>query len=210
MKVIVAHFASEGRATDDAGASRPCWELLLEMMAEPRWEVKHPTGLLPLSPTGVKHPMPPPSVHQGLLFADVSALTIFKRLHVFKFVLEHPEVHHRLVFGSDYPVCALGGRIIGTRPQPLALLVDPRAAFAPQLVSLGLTTAAEARAIEEVFQYNPLLSDLVLKLTARHPSTGRQLPPGLFGLHPQLPVSGPSSEPARGAAAGERGAGEYW
>ena len=46
-------------------------------------------------------------------------------------VLEHPELFPRLVFGSDYPIPALGGRIIGTRPQPLALLHG--GAFRPQV-----------------------------------------------------------------------------
>ena len=161
-KVIVAHFASEGSARDDDGIERPCWEILLQMMLEPRYE--------------------------GLLFADISALTMFKRLHVLKFVLEHPEVHHRLVFGTDYPVCALGGRIIGTRPLPAALLRDPAAAFSPQLVNLGLVSHHQAQALDEVFQYNPILFDLVLKLTVRHPQSGQQFPASLFAMHPDLPI----------------------
>ena len=61
VKVIAAHFASEGRAPDDHGAVRPCWELLLEMMREPKW--------------------------RHLLLADISAIIIFKRVHVLKALL---------------------------------------------------------------------------------------------------------------------------
>ena len=101
-------------------------------------------------------------------------------------MLEHPEIFPRLVFGSDYPIPALGGRIIGTRPQPLALLHG--GAFRPQLVAAGLLTDKQAEALNEVFDYNPLLFDLVLKLTVRHPVTHAQFPASLFGMHPLLPV----------------------
>ncbi len=37
-------------------------------------------------------------------FADVSALTLPNRLKTLLLLRNHPEVHHRLVFGTDYPV----------------------------------------------------------------------------------------------------------
>jgi len=43
----------------------------------------------------------------------------------------------------------------------------------------------------QIFQYNPLLMDLVLKLILRHPSTGAQFPPSVFAANPLLPPSGP-------------------
>ena len=52
----------------------------------------------------------------------------------------------------------------------------PAGALQPQLVSAGLVTAPEAMALQEVFEYNPLLCDLVLKLTVRHPHTGARFP----------------------------------
>ena len=79
----------------------------------------------------------------------------------------------------------LAGRIVGTRPQPLALLHG--GFLVPQLVTSGLLSRTEAAALDEVFQFNPLLFDLVLKLSVRHPRTGTRLPPELFGEHPQLP-----------------------
>ena len=42
----------------------------------------------------------------------------------------------------------------------------------------------------QVFQYNPLLFDLVLKLTVRHPVTKAMLPAHVFGAHPLLPPFG--------------------
>ena len=56
MRVICAHCASEGSAPDDDGRRVSCWELLLRMMGEAEW--------------------------RELLFADISALVIFKRVHV--------------------------------------------------------------------------------------------------------------------------------
>ena len=92
------------------------------------------------------------------------------------------------MYGSDYPVPALGGRIIGMKRQPAALFHG--GALTPQLVSVGLLTAAEAASLQEVFDYNPLLCDLMIKLTVRHPITGAQFPPTLFGQHPLLPPGG--------------------
>ena len=135
---------------------------------------------------------------------------VFRRLHVLVELLAKPELFPRLVYGSDYPVPALGGRIVGTRPQPLAF--RHRGAFGAQLVTLGLLDAAHCDLLHEVrmhartraratsahsrpasrqvFQFNPLLFDLVLKLTVRHPVTKIMLPAHVFGAHPLLPPFG--------------------
>lgn len=163
VKVIAAHCASEGEGQEDSGEWRPCQELLFDMMARDEW--------------------------RGLLFADISALILFKRLHVLVEVLARPALFDRLVYGSDWPVPALGGRTVGTKAQPLALRHG--GAIGAQLVLTGLITAAECDALHEVFQFNPLLFDLVLKLTVRHPSTGAMLPASVFSAHPLLPPLGP-------------------
>ena len=79
-------------------------------------------------------------------------MTIFKRAGALLSLLEHPELLEkgRCVYGSDYPVPCLGGRIIGTRPQPLALFHG--GGFIPQLSALGLITRDQAAIIDEVFQ----------------------------------------------------------
>ena len=161
VRVIAAHCASEGSALDDAGVRCSCFDLLMGMMGQPQWE--------------------------ALLFADISALTIFKRAAKLRALLERPELLPRCIFGSDYPVPCLGGRIIGTKPQPLAVLHG--GALTPQLCSLGLLSRDEAGQLDEVFQYNPLLCDLVLKLSVRHPSSGAMLPASLFGAHLLMPPS---------------------
>ena len=51
----------------------------------------------------------------------MQALILFKRLHVLVELLARPQLFERLVYGSDYPVPALGGRAIGTKAQPLDL-----------------------------------------------------------------------------------------
>jgi len=56
VRVIAAHCASEGSAPDDDGRQVSCWQLLLRMMDEPEWK--------------------------ELLFADISALIIFRRVPV--------------------------------------------------------------------------------------------------------------------------------
>ena len=91
----------------------------------------------------------------SLLFADISALCIFRRLHVLVELLARPALFPRLVFGSDYPVPALGGRAIGMKPQPIA--VRHGGAFTAQLVSSGLIDARQCELLLEVFNYNPVL-----------------------------------------------------
>ena len=71
VKVIAAHCASEGHGRDDDGSRRECFDLLMKMMAEPSWE--------------------------PLLFADISALVIFRRLKYFGRILDQPQLHSRLV-----------------------------------------------------------------------------------------------------------------
>ncbi len=109
-------------------------------------------------------------------------------------VLARPALFDRLVYGSDWPVPALGGRTIGTKAQPLA--VRHGGAIGAQLVLMGLVSAAECELLHEVFQFNPLLFDLVLKLTVRHPSTGAMLPASVFSAHPLLPALGPDASAA--------------
>ena len=42
--------------------------------------------------------------YQGLLFGEISALTQWRRLDVLETLLDRPELHARLVDGSDYPL----------------------------------------------------------------------------------------------------------
>lgn len=83
VKVIVAHCASLGAATDldqgDKSMTRPCFDLFFRMMGEKQYE--------------------------GLLFGDISAMLQLNRLdQPIKSLLLKEEWHQRLMNGSDYPL----------------------------------------------------------------------------------------------------------
>ncbi|MSP93033.1 MAG: amidohydrolase [Myxococcales bacterium] len=100
----------------------------------------------------------------GRLFGEVSALTMFSRCkEPLLAVLARPDLFERLVDGSDYPLPAVNA-LYQTR----------------QLASLGYVTDSEGEALRDIYAFNPLLFDLVLKRTLRHPTTGAQLPASVF------------------------------
>jgi len=102
--------------------------------------------------------------YDGLVFGEVSAMTQFNRAgKPLKTVLEREDLHERLVNGSDYPLPAVNV-LIRTRP----------------LVKYGYITPAEGDSLKEIYQYNPLLFDFVLKRTLKAPGTERGLPAGVF------------------------------
>jgi len=83
VKVIVAHCASLGSATDldkgDNSSARPCFDLFVRMMGESKYE--------------------------GLLYGDISAMLQMNRLdQPIKQLLLKEEWHTRLINGSDYPL----------------------------------------------------------------------------------------------------------
>lgn len=133
VTVIVAHCASLGACHDldaPAGAdgARPketAYTLFRRLLAEERWN--------------------------GRLFGDVSAMTQFNRCEVaLPDVLKSPEIHGRLLNGSDYPLPAIDPLV------RTGLLVD-----------LGMLDAAERAAINEIYAYNPLTFDFVVKRRLR-------------------------------------------
>ena len=54
------------------------------------------------------------------------------------------------------------------------------------LASDGFITSEERTALNEIYDYNPLLFDFVLKRTMRHPETKQQLAPSVFMENPGL------------------------
>lgn len=106
--------------------------------------------------------------YRGRLFGDLSAITQINRLPApLQHLLAHPGLDGRLVNGSDYPLPGVD-LIIWTR----------------RLVQLHMITAAERRALNEIWRQNPLLFDFVLKRTLRDPKTGRRWPADLFQRGP--------------------------
>ncbi len=110
--------------------------------------------------------------YQKLLFADISALTQDNRKDNLNAVLANTAIHSQLINGSDYPLPAVN-IVIQTRT----------------LESSGYITAEERTALNEIYDYNPLLFDFVLKRTLRHTETGMKFPDSVFVEHSLLPTS---------------------
>jgi predicted TIM-barrel fold metal-dependent hydrolase len=110
--------------------------------------------------------------YEGLAFGEVSAMTQFNRVgKPLTTILQREDLHSRLVNGSDYPLPAVN-ILIRTRP----------------LVKGGYLTAAEGSSLQEIYDYNPLLFDFVLKRTMKLPGTDRRLPAAIFMTNPVLGV----------------------
>ncbi len=130
VRVVVAHCASTGVGEDlDApGRGRrlvPNFDLFRRLFADRGYE--------------------------RTLFADVSALIQVNRCErPLRELLLAPEMHGRLVNGSDYPLCAID------------LLISTR-----KLARLGYLDEDDRRLCEEVFEANPLLFDFVVKRRLR-------------------------------------------
>ncbi|MDN5936665.1 MAG: hypothetical protein L0H75_10930, partial [Nitrosospira sp.] len=156
VTVVALHAASNGsfrdldaptRASDSLpGSSRvPGIDLLMRMMDEPAY---------------VKY-----------LYAEISAITYFNHLDApLRRLLARPDLHHRLINGSDYPIVGLNVVI-----QTGALQRD------------GFITADERQWLNEIYRKNPLLFDFAVKRTVRHPDTGEPFRPEAFLLPEHWP-----------------------
>jgi len=109
--------------------------------------------------------------YEGLVFGELSAMTQFNRSGKLRTMLAREDLHERIVNGSDYPLPAVN-LLIRTRP----------------LVKQGYINADEAASLKEIYDYNPLLFDFVLKRTLRLPGTSRGFPASVFMTNPSLSV----------------------
>ena len=110
--------------------------------------------------------------YEGLVFGEISAMTQFNRVgKPLQTILEREDLHERLVNGSDYPLPAVN-ILIRTRP----------------LVKQGYLTGDEGGCLKEIYDYNPLLFDFVLKRTLKHPQTRKPLPASVFMVNSSLSV----------------------
>ncbi len=129
VKVVVAHCAGLGTSTDlDVGPNGPQvsnFELFLRMMREPEYEQN--------------------------LFGEISAMPLSNRCgDPLREIIRTPDLHARLVNGSDYPVIAIDPTI-STR----------------LLESRGYLAEEDRAPVAEIFDANPLLFDFVLKRVMR-------------------------------------------
>jgi uncharacterized protein len=141
VKVIVAHCAGLGdnEDLDDPQRKRlPNFDLFLRLMDEKRYE--------------------------GLVFADISAMTQFNRCgKPLATILQREDLHGRLVNGSDYPLPAINVLIrTGT------------------LAKQGYITREERECLNQTYKCNPLLFDFTLKRTMKLPGTQKRLPASVF------------------------------
>ena len=110
--------------------------------------------------------------YEGLVFGELSAMTQFNRAgKPLRTMLAREDLHERLVNGSDYPLPAVN-LLIRTRP----------------LVKQGYISPEEGESLREIYDYNPLLFDFVLKRTLRLPGTSKGFPASLFMSNPSLSV----------------------
>jgi len=110
--------------------------------------------------------------YEGLVFGEISAMTQFNRSgKPLRTMLARDDLHERLVNGSDYPLPAVN-LLIRTRP----------------LVKQGYINADEADSLREIYDYNPLLFDFVLKRTLKLPGTSKGFPASIFMTNPSLSV----------------------
>jgi predicted TIM-barrel fold metal-dependent hydrolase len=108
--------------------------------------------------------------YNGLVFGEISAMTQFNRIGTpLSTVIERTDLHHRLVNGSDYPLPAIN-LLIRTKP----------------LLKAGYIDADERASLREIYGFNPLLFDFVLKRCLKLPGTTKRLPASLFMSHPEL------------------------
>lgn len=110
--------------------------------------------------------------YEGLVFGDISAMTQYNRIgEPLSTVLEREELHGLLVNGSDYPLPAVN-LLIRTKP----------------LVRAGYIEEGEASSLREIYGFNPLLFDFVLKRCLKLPGTQRRLPASVFESNAALGV----------------------
>ena len=147
VKVIIAHCAGLGDNEDLDDPQRQRWpnfDLFLRLMDEKRYE--------------------------GLLFADISAMTQYNRTgRPLTTILQREDLHERLVNGSDYPLPAIN------------VLIRTGA-----LRKQGYITSDERSWLNEIYDYNPLLFDFALKRAIKVPGTERRLPARIFMANAML------------------------
>lgn len=107
--------------------------------------------------------------YKDLIFGDISAQLQWNHLsYPLMEVMKNESWHAQMVNGSDYPLPAIN------------VLTD-----LSDLVDLTLISKEQAEFLREIYAYNPLLFDFVLKRSLRF--EGKKLADQLFMRHPALP-----------------------
>ena len=110
--------------------------------------------------------------YEGLVFGEISAMTQFNRIgRPLTTMLSREDLHHRLVNGSDYPLPAIN----------VLIRIEPLQRF-------GYINESQRDSLREIYHYNPLLFDFVLKRSLRLPGTDLRFPPSVFMTNSTLGV----------------------
>ncbi|MEE8408420.1 MAG: amidohydrolase family protein, partial [Myxococcota bacterium] len=99
--------------------------------------------------------------YEGLVFGEISAMIQWNRLgRPLETMLKRDDLHSRLINGSDYPLPAINA-LVSTG----------------DLEDDGYITGEERDYVNEIYDFNPLLFDYVLKRTLKDPDTGKRFSP---------------------------------
>jgi len=102
--------------------------------------------------------------YRGLVFGEISAVLQYNRFGVsLETLLRRSDLHGRLVNGSDYPLPAINALIRTS-----------------SLVSAGFLSKEERKALNEIYDWNPLIFDFVLKRTVHLPDSDQRFPASIF------------------------------
>jgi len=141
VKVVVAHCAVAGSSVDlddPQGGRVANFELFMRLFQDPQY--------------------------QGLLFGDISAMTLLNQVgYPLQVLLSHPELQTRLFYGSDYPLPAVKA-LNNTRI----------------LNMLGYLPDELVVPLNEIRAYDPLLYNFVLLRSLQNPASGQHFSVELF------------------------------
>lgn len=109
--------------------------------------------------------------YEGLVFGEISATTLANRCGTgaLQTLLERTDLQSRLVNGSDYPLPAVN-----------VLLRTGK------LESLGFLEKKDRAVLKEIYEFNPLLFDFMVKRLARAPGSGARFQDSVFLENPGL------------------------
>lgn len=109
--------------------------------------------------------------YEGHLFGEISTITQVNHYqNGLADLLERTDLHPRLINGSDWPLPAIH------------VLYQ----LAP-LTKAGFLAPEDRAPLAELYDYNPLLFDLILKRAVRHPETGAKFADEIFVVREERP-----------------------
>ncbi len=152
VKVIAAHCAGEGCDHDNEEHPEAHGGFLNKLKGLVGKAQTHETDSYKLFFRMMDNPK-----YEGLLFGDISATTLFKRVGPsLDTILDKPNIHNRLTNGSDWPLPAV------------SVLIQTS-----KLHKMGYVDKEEMKILNEIYEYNQLLFDFVVKRIIRTKDGGK-------------------------------------